>query len=136
MVQLSNNTIKQRIRQLSVDILKQTIAAAKLSGNLILELGEITDLGNDAQFMVFMRYRATRDYSNNFSFAVHLPSIPQEKKCLKKVDPFIKEQKLFWTDYVSICADGAPPMRTEMTLWVYEKGKPKCLGSYCLLHGE
>ena len=36
-------------------ILKLTIAAAKRSGNLNSELGETTALGNDAQFMVFVR---------------------------------------------------------------------------------
>jgi len=34
-VVLSNNTIKWRIQELSVDILKQTTAAGKRSGNLI-----------------------------------------------------------------------------------------------------
>ena len=58
---LSNNTIKLRIQELSIDILKQTIAAAKQSENLNSELGETTDLGNDAQFIVVMRYRATED---------------------------------------------------------------------------
>jgi len=43
---------------------------------------EITDLGNDAQFMVFVRLKTAW---NNFSFAVHLPTY-QEK--LKKVDSF------------------------------------------------
>jgi len=57
-----------RIQELSVDILKQTIAAAKRSENLISELGETADLGNDAQFMVFMRYRATEDYVEQFLF--------------------------------------------------------------------
>jgi len=38
-----------------------------------------THLGNDAQFMVFMQYRATKDY-----FAVHLPNISQGKKCSSK----------------------------------------------------
>jgi len=61
MVRLSNDSIKWRIQELSVDILKQTTAAAKRSENLILELDEIADLGNDAQFMAFMRYRATED---------------------------------------------------------------------------
>ena len=51
----SNNTIKWRTQELSVDILKQTIAAAKRSGDLISELGETTDLGHDPQFMVFVR---------------------------------------------------------------------------------
>jgi len=59
-------SIKWRIQELPVDILKQTIAAAKRSGSLILELGETTDLENDAQFTVFLRYRATKDYVEQF----------------------------------------------------------------------
>jgi len=57
-----NNTIHWRIQELSVDILKQIIAAAKRSGNLIAELGETTGFGNNAQFTVFVRYRASEDY--------------------------------------------------------------------------
>jgi len=67
-VPLSNKTIKLRIPELSVDILKQIIAAAKRSRNLISELGETTDLGNDAQFMVFVRYRETADHTEQFLF--------------------------------------------------------------------
>jgi len=59
-----NNTIKWRIQELSVGILKQIIAAAKRSGNLIL--GKTTDLGNDAQFIVFVLYRATEYYVEQF----------------------------------------------------------------------
>jgi len=68
MVPLSNNIIKWRIQELSINILKQTSAAAKRSGNLISELGKTKDLWNDAQFMVFMRYRATEDDVDQFLF--------------------------------------------------------------------
>ena len=61
-----NNTISWRIQELSVDFLKQIIAAAKRSGNLISELAETTDFGYDAQFMVFVRYSATEDYVEEF----------------------------------------------------------------------
>jgi len=37
--------------------------------------------------MVFVRYRPTEDYVEKFSFAVHLPNILQEKKCLGKKIP-------------------------------------------------
>ena len=53
MVPLSDNTIKQQIK-LSVDILQQTIAAAKRSGKFSLQLDETTDIGNNAQLMVFV----------------------------------------------------------------------------------
>jgi len=56
------NTINWRIQELSVDILKQSTATAKRSGNLISELAKTTGFENNAQFMVFVRYHATEDY--------------------------------------------------------------------------
>jgi len=52
--------------------------------NLIVELGEITDSGNDAQFMVFVGYRATEEYVKQFLFCRRLPNIPQESTILRK----------------------------------------------------
>jgi len=34
--------------------------------------------------MVLVRYPATEGYVKQFLFAVHLPNISQERKCLKK----------------------------------------------------
>jgi len=68
-------------------------------------------LGNDAQVMVFMQYRATKDY-----FAFHLPTFHRRRNVQASKIPF-KEHQLSWTDYVSVCADGAPPMmRIKMVL--------------------
>jgi len=51
-----------------------------------MQLDEASDLGNDAQFTVFVRYNATEDYCtwNNFSFVVRLSNILHERKCLRK----------------------------------------------------
>ena len=53
-VSLSNHTIKQPIQELPDDILQQTIASVQHSGKFCLQLGETTDIGNNAQFMVFV----------------------------------------------------------------------------------
>jgi len=90
MVRLWNNIIKWRIQEISVHILKRIIAAAKRSGNLISELGETTDLGNDAQFMVFVRYRVTEYYVKQFLFCRPLAKHTTGKKMFKKVDSFVK----------------------------------------------
>ena len=84
-----NNTIKWRIQKLSVDILKQTIVAAKRSGNLNSELGDTTALENDAQFMVFVRSRSTEDYVEQFFFCP-LAKHTTKKEMFRKVDPFTK----------------------------------------------
>jgi len=84
---LSNNTIKGRIQELSVDVLKQTVSASKRSGNRISELDEITDLGNDAQFTLFVRYHATEDYVAQFLFCRPLGKHTTRKEMLKKLIP-------------------------------------------------
>ena len=61
MVSLSNSTVKRRIQEISVDVLQQTIDAVKLSGIFSLKLDEATDIGNDAQLMVFVQYRASEN---------------------------------------------------------------------------
>ena len=102
-----NNTISWRIQELPVDVLKCIIAAAKQSGNFTSKLGETTDLGNDAQFMVFVRYRATEDYVQQFFFCSPLAKHTARKEMLQKVDSFTKEYQFSRIHSVSVCAHGA-----------------------------
>jgi len=113
MVPLSDCTIKWRIQELSVDILKQIIVAAKRR-NLILELDENTDLGNDAQFIVFVQLPATEDNVKQFLFCRPLVKNTTGKELFKKVDSFIEEHQLSHTHYVFVCA--SIMMRTKKLL--------------------
>jgi len=83
-------TDNRRIQGLSIDILKQIIAAAKCSGNLISKLAETTDFGNDAQFMVFARCCATMDYVEQSLLCSPLDKRITRKEMLKKVESFTK----------------------------------------------
>ena len=102
-----SNAIQWRIKELSVDILKQTIAVAKRSGSLISEVGKTADLGNDAQFMVFVRYRATEDYVEQFLYCCQLAKHTTRKEMFKKVDSFTTKHQLSRTRNACVCADGA-----------------------------
>ena len=68
MVPLSNDTIKRGIQELSDDVLQQTIASVKRSGKFSLQQDETTDIGNDEQLMVFLRYLDTNNYVEHFLF--------------------------------------------------------------------
>ena len=72
------------------------------------EMGEITDLGINGQFMVFVRYGATEDYVEQFLFCC--PLAKHTTKMFKKVDSFTKGHRLSRTHCVSVCADGASGM--------------------------
>ena len=67
-VPLSNDAIKRRIQEISEDVLQQTIASVKGSGKFSLQLDETTDIGNDAQLMMFGQYLDTNDYIEQFLF--------------------------------------------------------------------
>jgi len=67
------------------------------SEDLILQLGETTDLGNDAWFMMFVQCYGTEDYVEYFRRP--LVKHTTEDKCL--------EYQLSRTHCVSVCADGA-----------------------------
>ena len=87
-VSLSNNTIKRRIQELSEDVLQQTIVSVKRSGKFSLRLDETTDIGNDVQLMVFVRYHDTNNYMEQFLFCRPLAKNTTEEQIFKKVDSF------------------------------------------------
>ena len=84
MVPLSNDTMKRRIKELSRNVLQQTIAAIRHCERFNLQLDETTDIGSDAQLMVFVRYFDTNDFVEQFLFCRPLAKIPQEKKYSRK----------------------------------------------------
>jgi len=57
--------------------------------------------------MVFVRYRATKAYVEQFLFCCPLAKHATKKEMFKKVDSFTKEHQLSRTHRVSVCADGA-----------------------------
>ena len=93
-VPLSNDTIKWRIQEISEDVLQQTIASIKRSGKFSLQLDKTIDIGNDAQFMMFVRYLDTNDYMEQFLFCRPLAKNTTGEQIFKKVNSFFKKHQL------------------------------------------
>jgi len=67
--------------------------------------------------MVFVRYRASEHYVEQFLFRCPLAKHTTSKGMFKKIDSFTKKHQLSWTHCVSVCADGASAMvRIKKTL--------------------
>ena len=105
MIPLSNDTIKRRIQEISEDALQQIIASVKRSGKFSLQLDETTDIGNDAQLMVFVQYLDKNNYMEQFLFCPPLAKNTTGEQIFKKVDLFFKKHQLEWSDCVSVCED-------------------------------
>ena len=89
MVPLSND-MKQRIKELSRNVLQQTIAAIRHCEIFSLQLDETTDIGSDAQLMVFVRYFDTNDIIEQFLFCRPLAKNTTGEEIFKKVDFFFE----------------------------------------------
>ena len=110
MVPLSNDTMKRRIKELSRNVLQQTITAIRHCERFSLQLDETTDIGSDAQLMVFVQYFDTNDFVEQFLFCHPLAKNTTGEEIFKKVNFFFKEHQLEWSNCVSVCGDGAPAM--------------------------
>ena len=138
MVPLLNDSIKRRIKELSRNVLQQTIAAIRHCERFSLQLDETTDIGSDAQFMVFVRYFDTNDFVEQYLFCRPLAKNTTGEEIFKKVNFFFKEHQLEWSNCVSVCADGAPAMMgSNKGFMSFVKRKNNNISvAHCLLHRE
>ena len=137
-VSLLNDTMKQRIKELSRNILQQTIAAIRHCERFSLQLDETTDIGSDAQLMVFVRYFDTNHFVEQFLFCRSLAKNITGEEIFKKVDFFFEEHQLEWSNCVYVCADGAPAMMgSNKGFMSFVKRKNNNISVVqCLLHRE
>ena len=78
-----------------MDVLQQTIGAVQLSGKFSVQLDETTDIGNDAQLTVFVRYRTSEDYEKQFLFCRLPTKNTTGEEIFTRVDFFFQEYQLF-----------------------------------------
>ena len=77
------------MKELSVDILQQTIAAVRQNGKFCLQLDETTGIGNNAQLIL---YHDADDYVEQFIFCRHqLTKNTTGEEIFKNVDSFFCE---------------------------------------------
>ncbi|XP_025412437.1 zinc finger BED domain-containing protein 5-like [Sipha flava] len=73
-VSLSNNTVKNRIVEMSENIKEQLISNIKTSKFYSLQLDESTDICNDANLLAYVRYENHNTITEDFLFCISLPS--------------------------------------------------------------
>ena len=138
MVPLSNDAMKRRIKELSRNVLQQTITAIRHCERFSLQLDETTDIGSDAQLMVFVRYFDKNNFVEQFLFCRPLAKNTTGEEIFKKVDFFFEKHQLEWSNCVSVCADGAPAMMgSNKGFMSFVKRKNNNISVvHCLLHRE
>ena len=135
-VSLSNDTVKSRIADLSLNIINQVVARIKKAGKWSYQLDESTNTGKNVQLMVYVRYEGDMDLEE-FLFCTPLTTTATGADIFNVVDN-LQQEGNNWQNCVVLCTDGAPAMlsaRHGFTAQVRQINASVQV-VYCLLHRD
>ena len=136
-IPLSNDTISDRIEDMSKDILAQVVADLISSpAKFSLQLDETTDVSNLSQLAVFVRYVKDDVIKEEFLFCKPLTTTTKAADVKKLVDDFFKDNNLSWDMVSAVCSDGAPVMLGRKSGFgaLVKADAPHIIVTHCILH--
>ncbi|KAG8231590.1 hypothetical protein J437_LFUL012282, partial [Ladona fulva] len=106
LIPLSNDTISDRIEDMSKDILAQVVSDLISSpAKFSLQLDETTDVSNLSQRAVFMGYVKDDVINEDFLFCKPLTTTTKAADVKKFVDDLFKDNNLSWNMVSAVCSD-------------------------------
>ena len=136
-VPLSNNTVKRRIDEMSMDVEEQVVQDLKDSMHpFSLQLDVSTDEGSCSQLMAFVRYFRGTAMKEEFLFCSPLKTTNRSEDIFGVVDDYFNKNNLEWRQLGSVCTDGIPVIvgkRSGFVTLVKEKC-PDVAFTHCVLH--
>lgn len=136
-IPLSNDTIRDRIDDMSKDILAQVVADLISSpAKFSLQLDETTDVSSLSQLAVFVRYVKDDVIKEDFLLCKPLTTTTKAADVKKLVDDFFKENNLSWDMVSAVCSDGAPAMLGRKSGFgaLVKADAPHIVVTHCILH--
>ena len=122
-VSLSNDTVKSRIADLSLNIKNQVVARMKKAGKWSYQLDESTDTGKNAQLMVYVRYEGDMDLEEEFLFCTPLTTTATGADIFNVVDNFQQEEGINWETVSAYALTALPQCLVLDTGLLHESGK-------------
>ena len=134
-ISLSNDTIKNRIDEMSDNIKGQVVSKILSSPLFALQPDESTDVANIAQLLVFCRYIISQGIEQDFLFCLPLKTTTKAADIMEVLNDFFKDTEISWTNLVGVCTDGVPAMlglRSGFVALVKHKN-PAVEGTHCMI---
>ena len=109
---LSNNTVKNRIEEMSIDITDQVILVVKDSKfGFLMQLHESMDITNNAQLLVCVYYTTRdNDVKTELLMSKELFRTTKGKNVFEVLDNFSKQNEPDWKKLIGCATDRAPSM--------------------------
>ena len=137
-VPLSDNTVSQRIGDMAQDVSAQLLEQVRASEYFALQLDESTDISNEAQLLVYIRFISQERFVEEILFCKALERRTTGKDIFQVLDDYIESNGLNWARCVGVCSDGAAAMTGKIsgvTALIKQKA-PHVVATHCMLHRE
>lgn len=133
----SNDTIKNRIKNMSDDIEKTVVD--KLSKRYFaLQIDESTDISGKAHILGFVRFIHKNEIVNQFLCCRELTEHTTGQNVFDSITSYFEKFKISWELCVGICSDGAPSMvgRIKGFVTLAKTRNSNIIFTHCFLHRE
>lgn len=137
-IPLSKDTVSRRINSIAMNLKSILLSRLYDSKVFALQLDESTDISNLAQIIVYVRYCYAGDICEEFLFCEALKERTSGEKIFELLDNFFKQNKLSWSNCVSICTDGAAALTGDKKglKGIIKKIAPDIVFIHCMIHKE
>lgn len=137
-VPLSADTIKRRIDDMSCDILETLITKLKKAGNFSLQIDESTDIKNQAQLIIIVRFVDEDSIKEHYFFCKEIPERTTGEEIFRVTDDFLQTYGIQWSNCTSVCTDGAAAMMGSKKGFVscVNRQNPAIEIIHCCIHRE
>lgn len=132
----SNDTIKNRIKNMSDDIEKTVID--KLSKQYFaLQIDEFTDISGKAHLLGFVRFINENEILNQFLCCRELTEYTTGQDIFDSITSYFEKFKISWELCVGICTDGGLSVGSiKGFVTLAKKRNSNIISTHCFLHRE
>ena len=124
-ISLSNNTIKERIDEISQDIKDQVLDQVR-APVFAIQLDETTDVAQCSQLLMYACFVSGKSGKEEMLFCHPMESYTTATDIFQVVSNFFQENQLLWDSLVGVCTDGAPAMLGLQSGFITQRKKSIC----------
>ena len=135
-IALSNDTVKERIDELSQDIKDQILDQIKESSFYAIQCDEMTDIGSYSQLLLYARFLSVNTIKEEMLFCHQMKGRATLAEIFNVVANFFQENKLSWESLAGACTDGATAMTGLKSGFIKRVKEKKFFSNRYALHAS